>query len=263
MSLQSIHNHANHRNNNPKKRSRNSHITVAELLAKWSNNDRIPKNQRQVHWTSKRGCMAGKGGPENSKCYYRGVRQRVSGKWVAEIRRPASVDEDMDNDHSRKCRRLWLGTFQTAVEAARAYDEAARVFYGSFALLNFPDSAPEPTTSGVNGDFSEPEQTDLEDFRRNECRTTLLTDTADDHMRSLEDWKNKLVESVNTDVTRDEPNAQFTENSGAYFPSPVVSRDDWDEKNISLADFGFDVATEFRDFGAETQEIIKTLFHGL
>ncbi|KAJ0458371.1 putative transcription factor AP2-EREBP family [Helianthus annuus] len=35
---------------------------------------------------------------------------------------------------------LWLGTFGSAVEAARAYDEAARVMYGPVARLNMPDS---------------------------------------------------------------------------------------------------------------------------
>jgi EREBP-like factor len=54
---------------------------------------------------SKKGCMKGKGGPENSKCKYRGVRQRKWGKWVAEIRQPNGG------------KRLWLGTFANSLEA--------------------------------------------------------------------------------------------------------------------------------------------------
>ncbi|KAL0903661.1 hypothetical protein M5K25_028055 [Dendrobium thyrsiflorum] len=66
-----------------------------------------------------------------------GVRQRPSGRWVSEIK-----------DTTQKIR-MWLGTFETAEEAARAYDEAACLLRGTNTRTNFSTRRPNSAAASA------------------------------------------------------------------------------------------------------------------
>ncbi|KAK1410554.1 hypothetical protein QVD17_37091 [Tagetes erecta] len=68
---------------------------------------------------------------------YVGVRKRPWGKFAAEIR-----------DSTRNGKRVWLGTFDTAEEAALAYDQASYSMRGSSSVVNF---SVETVRDSLNG----------------------------------------------------------------------------------------------------------------
>ncbi|KAJ6804890.1 dehydration-responsive element-binding protein 2B-like [Iris pallida] len=185
---------------------------VEETIAKWKeqntqliNCDKVSSVRKVQGKGSRKGCMQGKGGPDNSKCNYRGVRQRIWGKWVAEVREP------------HRGRRLWLGTFATAFEASLAYDTAARAMYGPCARLNHAESG---TTAGAYATTSRHSSSGsdntgiscprVEADEIHEAELNNLKVEAEDEIRRANPPPSPCSAGAEPVVTKDEPKEEVT-----------------------------------------------------
>lgn len=138
---------------------------------------------------------------------YLGVRQRPSGRWIAEIK-----------DSSQKLR-LWLGTFDTPEDAAMSYDSAARLLRGRNAKTNFPNTREQDfAILGKN-----PRALQL--LKHAVMKNHAVSSSTSVYSTVMMPWKNDAVveETIVCSIADDEGSTGFSVGSSKVYSSVVVA----------------------------------------
>ncbi|ERN05580.1 hypothetical protein AMTRI_Chr12g234120 [Amborella trichopoda] len=160
---------------------------------------------------------------------FKGIRKRKWGKWVSEVRLPNSRE------------RIWLGSYDTAEKAARAYDAAVFCLRGPTAHFNFPANHPKIQSSGR---LTADEIRAVAAQFANEAPAPTSTSTS-----TVKDPPESPVESEQT-VQESDSNWSFIESllsdssnsgfSGVDFNFPCPLLDDFPSENLTFPAVDYD-----------------------
>jgi hypothetical protein len=105
----------------------------AHLLVDHQNNNPLDNRRANLRLAthSQNACNRPKMRGKTTSQYIGIYFEKRTGRWIARI------------EHNNK--RIWIGRYDSEIDAALAYDDAAKKYHGEFARLNFSENSQSPS----------------------------------------------------------------------------------------------------------------------